>query len=124
MDHRLAYLDGTYRDIFEVLASKHNNPFGVDCAVKARPPCLCGRPVVGASTRVVRLCSKLRKVEQIGVEITHAATRMRLLGKASNDEYKQLLQQIFPTLSTDKLLPLLSDTERSEMRTYGMAGSS
>jgi hypothetical protein len=46
---------------------------------------------------------------------------MRLLGKASNDEYEQLLQQIFPTLSTDMLLPLLSDTERSKMRTYGMA---
>jgi hypothetical protein len=46
---------------------------------------------------------------------------MRLLGKASNDEYKKLLQQIFPTLSTDGLVPLLSDTKRSEMGTYGMA---
>jgi hypothetical protein len=77
--------------------------------------------VVGAPTRVVRLCSKLRKVEQIGVVITHAATRMRLLGNASNDEYKKLLQQIFPTPSTDRLVPLLSDTKRSEMRTYGLA---
>jgi hypothetical protein len=117
MDHTRAYLVGTYRSPSKVLASKHSNPFGVDCAVKARTPCLCGRPVVGAPTRVVRLCSKLRKVEQIGVEITHAATRMRLLGNASNDEYKRLLQQIFPTLSTDRLVPLLSDTERSEMRT-------
>jgi hypothetical protein len=56
----------------------------------------------------------------MGVEIVHAATKMRLLDNASSKDYRKLLQQAFPTLSMDRLVSRPSDTEKSEMRTYGM----
>jgi hypothetical protein len=120
MDLRPAYIDGTYRNMFEILASKHSNPFGVGCVVKAHLPCLCGQPSKGSPTRVNRAWSKLKAVEQIGVEIVHAVTRMRLLDNALCEDYRKLLQRAFPTLSTDRLVSRPSDTEKSEMRTYGM----
>jgi hypothetical protein len=120
MDPRPAYIDGTYRDMFEILASKHSNPFGVGCVVKAHLPCLCGQPLKGSPTRVDRAYSKLQLVERMGVEIVHAATKMRLLDNASCEDYRKLLQRAFPTLSTDRLVPRPSNTEKSEKRTYGM----
>jgi hypothetical protein len=119
MDRRPAYLDSTYRDLFEILSSKHRKPFRLDCTVKARPPCLCGKPMKGSAARVFRAWSKLKAIEQMGVKITHAATRMRLASNKADN--KNLVQQAFPSLSTTKLIPPLSSMEMSEIRTYTMA---